>query len=203
MLGGFSLENNYDDLREKGMLVLLAVSPIIIGFFYWVMTALPVIGKIWIYAAPFTVLYFWGWVGTVFFTRVKKAWKAILLGNCVVLLLFIIFCFQVFLPEMNKVAIFAQITQLATIPFLAITMWLQLPLEGKMDMEVVSNTTLICTQAVGVVLLIVAFSVGYFYSKRKEQKEALAEEQQEDELEDIEPIFSDKIEEDDSSSSAT
>ena len=82
-------------------------------------------------------------------------------------------------------------------------MWLQLPLEGKMDMEVVSNTTLICTQAVGVVLLIVAFSVGYFYSKRKEQKEALVEEQQEDELEDIEPIFSDKIEEDDSSSSAT
>ena len=52
------MENNYDDLREKGMLVLLAVSPIIIGFFYWVMTALPVIGKIWIYAAPFTVLYF-------------------------------------------------------------------------------------------------------------------------------------------------
>ena len=41
-------------------------------------------------------------------------------------------------------------------------------------------------------LLIVAFSVGYFYSKRKEQKEALVEEQQEDELEDIEPIFSDK-----------
>lgn len=194
------MENKYDDLREKGMLVLLTVSPVIIGFFYWVMTAIPVIGKIWIYAAPFTVLYFWGWVGTVFFIHIKNAWKAILLGNCAIILSFIIFCWQVLVPEANQIAIFAQITQLATMPFLAITMWLQLPLEGKIDLEVVSKTTLIATQAVGVLLLMIAFWVGYFYSKKKAEKVELVEEEQKEdieELEEIEPIFSDEIEEDD------
>lgn len=194
------MENKYDDLREKGMLVLLTVSPVIIGFFYWVMTAIPVIGKIWIYAAPFTVLYFWGWVGTVFFIHIKNVWKAILLGNCAIILSFIIFCWQVLVPEANQIAIFAQITQLATMPFLAITMWLQLPLEGKIDLEVVSKTTLIATQAVGVLLLMIAFWVGYFYSKKKAEKVELVEEEQKEdieELEEIEPIFSDEIEEDD------
>lgn len=165
------LEIKNDNIRERGMLILLGVSPLIIGFFYNVMLQIPVIGSIWMYAAPFTLLYYWGWVGNVFQSRIKKAAKAVLLGNLAGLVCLLIFIWQCLLVSEENINSFLYIlSQMFTLPLGFITMWIGLVIEGNTEMLEISRFTMVCTQVCGLLLMLVAFTVGFYYSKNKEKK---------------------------------
>lgn len=193
------MENKYDNLREKGMLCLLAFSPVVIGFFYYVMIQIPVIGTIWMYAAPFTVLYYWGWVGTVFYGKIKQPWKGILLGNLAGIISFLLFIWQAAAvsPEARSFVL-NSLSQMFTLPLGFITMWIGLVIEGTSDFQTASDFTVICAQVAGLLFMLVAFSVGYVYSinkAKKLEKSAETEETEIGEGEQIETLFSDKTDE--------
>jgi len=191
------LENKNEALRENGMLFLLAISPVVIGFFYYVMVQIPVIGTIWMYAAPFTVLYYWGWVATVFRSRFQSFFKTIGWMNLFGLLMYLIFIWQyAFMGEEKQISILAVFSQLYTVSLGFITMWLGILIDGSsaVETETISVAATVVTETFSMLLLLISSVIGYFIGKGQEKKrtEKEAETKEPEKTEEIEPIFSDR-----------
>lgn len=167
------LENRNEKIQENGMLLLLAVSPIVIGFFYYVMVQLPVIGVVWMYAAPFTVLYYWGWVATIFRSRFKGLIKTMVWMNGLGILTFFIYLWQyVLIREGEQIAILAVFSQLYTAPLDFITVWVGVLIDGSdsIHAETMSAAASVVTELVSVLLMIGAAVIGYFVGENQEKK---------------------------------
>lgn len=164
------MDNIKDDLQEHGFLYFLAFTPIIISFFFHLILQIPVIGTVWLYAAPFTLLVYWAWVGSVYREKIKSPVRAILVGNIfgIILLLFYFWQF-VLLPEGAQDLTFAYLSQLFSLPLEFATMWIGLLLEP--DPEVTTIITSNAVQFIGFILMIISFAIGYFVKKRTEEKE--------------------------------
>lgn len=195
------LESKNDTIQEKGMLILLAVSPIVIGFFYYVMVQLPVIGMIWMYAAPFTVLYYWGWVATVFRSHFKSFFKTMVWMNGLGIVMFLLYIWQfVLLKEGEQISVVAVLSQLYTISLGFITTWIGIVLDkgSSLDMETMSVAASVIIEVVSVLLMIAAAAIGYLAEENRDKKKMesadLIEEQQEKEV--VEAVFSDRQMED-------
>lgn len=191
------MENKNESMQEKGMLVLLAISPIVIGFFYYVMLQLPVIGALWMYAAPFTVLYYWGWVAIVFRSHFKSFWKTMLAMNGLGLVMYVIYIWQmVFTPAGSQIAFLAILSQFYTVSLEFITMWIGILVDGEtsLDAETVSTTVSAITETAAILLMILSSMIGYMVGKSQDKKaQLLAEETAlEEEAEEMEPVFSDR-----------
>lgn len=164
------MNNIKNDLQENGFLYFLAFTPIIISFFFRLILQIPVIGTIWLYAAPFTMLVYWAWVGSVFREKIKSPIRAILIGNIFGIILLLIYVWQfVFLSEGLRSLTFAYLSQLFSLPLEFITMWIGLLLEA--DAEVTTIITTNAVQFIGFALMVIAFIIGYFIKKRTEKKE--------------------------------
>ena len=163
------MDTKKDKKREGLMLCLLAVSPVLIGYLFNVMLYIPVIGSLGMYAAPFTVLYFWGWVGTVFQGKFNSIWKSVLTGNAAGILSFIVFivlCQRGTEGEMSY--ILSALSQMFTLPLGFLTMWIAVMKEGVYDLNEASVSAVILTQAAGLILMLAAFTVGCFIARKKE-----------------------------------
>ncbi len=194
------MESKNDTIQEKGMLILLAVSPIVIGFFYYVMVQLPVIGMIWMYAAPFTVLYYWGWVATVFRSHFKSFFKTMFWMNGLGIVMFLLYIWQfVLLKEGEQISVIAVFSQLYTISLGFITTWIGVVLDkgSSLDMQTISVTASVIIEVVSILLMIGAAAIGYFIEENREKKKmesaSLTEEQR---IEEVEAVFSDRQMED-------
>lgn len=168
------MDTKNDKIRENIMLCLLAVSPVLIGYLYNVLMFIPVIGSIWMYAAPFTLLLFWGWVGTVFYARFKSVWKAVLLGNLAGLI-----CFLMFIGVFTAISsadapsrllyMLSGLAQMYTLPLSFITAWIAVIKDGVYDMIEVTMPTMLLMQAAGLLLMIAAFTAGCVIARRKKE----------------------------------
>ncbi len=168
------MDTKKDKIRESIMLCLLAVSPILIGYLFNVMLYIPVIGDIWMYAGPFTLLLFWGWVGSVYMARFKSIWKAVLLGNIIGILCFVVFAAIVSSGVQSEFTyLLTVIAQMYTLPLSFLTMWLAVITEGAYDLAEASTSAVMLVQGAGVVLMVVAFTVGSIMAKKKEAQSAL------------------------------
>lgn len=183
------------------MLILLAVSPMVIGFFYYVMVQLPVIGMVWMYAAPFTVLYYWGWVATMFHSHFKSFFKSMIWMNGLGIVTFLLYIWQfVLLEEGEQISVLAILSQLYTVSLGFITTWIGVVLDGSssIDSEVISVTASIITEVVSLLLMIGASVIGYLVEERQEKKKMEHTDLTEDlqETEGTEVVFSDRQMED-------
>lgn len=186
------MESKNDVIRENGMLLLLAVSPVVIGFFYYVVVQLPVIGTIWMYAAPFTVLYYWGWVATVFRSHFQSFLKTMVWMNLLGVVLYVLYIWQyALIEESAQIPVLAILSQLYTVSLEFITMWIGIFLDGKssIDTETLSVTASVITETVALLLMIAASAIGYFTWKNQEETE---QEKEAEETDEIESIFSDR-----------
>lgn len=186
------MESKNDVVRENGMLLLLAVSPIVIGFFYYVVIQLPVIGTIWMYAAPFTVLYYWGWVATVFRSHFQNFLKAIVWMNILGVVSYVLYIWQYALVEEGaQIPVLAVLSQLYTVSLGFITMWIGILLDGKssIDTETLSVTASVITETIALLLMIAASVIGYFTWKSQEETK---QEKEAEETEEIKAVFSDR-----------
>lgn len=162
------MDTKKDNLREILMLCLLALSPVLIGYLFNVILYIPVIGKIWMYAAPFTMLYFWGWVGSVFVGRMKAVWKSVLLGNLAGILSLILFtALGQSGAEGSVVYILSAVAQMFTLPLGFLTMWIPVAVEGINDLGEASWSVMILTQAVGTLMMMAAFLIGCLVGKKR------------------------------------
>lgn len=163
------MDTKKDKIRENIMLCLLAIAPILIGYLFNVMLNIPVIGTIWMYAAPFTVLYFWGWAGAVFRAKFKSLWKSVLIGNLAGILCFIIFVVIGSRQEQTEITyLIGVLAQMYTLPLGFLTMWAAVIKEGVYDMSEASLSTAILVQAAGLILMIAAFAIGSAIAGKKE-----------------------------------
>ncbi len=166
------MDTKKDKIRESIMLCLLAVSPILIGYLFNVMLYIPVIGDIWMYAGPFTLLLFWGWVGSVYMTRFRSIWKAVLLGNLLGILCFVVFAAIVCSGVQSEITyLLTVIAQMYTLPLGFLTMWLAVIKEGAYDLAEASISAVMLVQAAGVVFMLIAFTIGCITAKKKETKD--------------------------------
>ena len=191
------MESKNETMRENGMLILLAVSPIVIGFFYYVMVQLPVIGMVWMYAAPFTVLYYWGWVATVFRVRFKGFFQSMLWMNGLGIVTLFLYIWQFgLLKEGEQLSVLAVLSQLYTVSLGFITTWIGIILDGSasIESEVMSAGASILTEVVSILLMLAAAAIGYFVGEQQEKK-AEQENVTEETLE-AEAVFSDRQMED-------
>lgn len=162
------MDTKKDKIRESIMLCLLAVSPILIGYLFNVMLYIPVIGDIWMYAGPFTLLLFWGWVGTVYMTRFRSIWKAVILGNVIGILCFVVFAAIVGSGVQSEFTyLLTVIAQMYTLPLGFLTMWLAVITEGAYDLAEASISAVMLVQAAGVILMLIAFTIGCITAKKK------------------------------------
>lgn len=183
------------------MLILLAVSPMVIGFFYYVMVQLPVIGMVWMYAAPFTVLYYWGWVATVFRSYFKSFFKSMVWMNGLGIVAFLLYIWQfVLLKEGEQISVLAILSQLYTVSLGFITTWIGIVLDGSssIDSEMISITASVITEVVSLLLMIGAAVIGYVVEEQQEKKkmEHMYLEEDLQKTEEIEAVFSDRQMED-------
>lgn len=163
------MDTKKDKVREGLMLCLLAVSPVLIGYLFNVMLYIPVIGSLWMYAAPFTVLYYWGWVGTVFQGKFKSVWKSVPLGNAVGIVSFIVFLVLCQSGPQGELSyILSALSQMFTLPLGFLTMWIAVIKEGVYDLNEASVSAVVLTQAAGLVLMLAAFTIGCFIARKKE-----------------------------------
>lgn len=189
------LESKNETIRENGMLVLLAVSPIVIGFFYYVMIQLPIIGTIWMYAAPFTVLYYWGWVATIFRSRFKSLLKTMLCMNALGIVTYVLYIWQyAFIEEGAQIPVLALLSQLYTVSLGFITTWIGVLIDGSgsLNVEMMSVTASVITETAAILFMIAASVIGYFVGKSQEKKKQEKETAEPEETQEIEAIFSDR-----------
>jgi len=189
------LESKNEALRENGMLILLAISPIVIGFCFYVMVQLPVIGTIWMYAAPFTVLYYWGWVATIFRSRFQSFLKTMLRMNGLGIVIYIVYIWQyVLIGEEAQISILAILSQLYTVSLGFITMWIGILIDGSgaLNTETMSITATVVVETVSILLLLAASAIGYFIGKEQEKKRKENETVEPEEPKEVEAIFSDR-----------
>lgn len=191
------LESKNETIRENGMLFLLAISPIVIGFFYYMMVQVPVIGMVWMYVAPFTVLYYWGWVATVFRSRFKGFLKTMVWMNGLGLITLALYIWQFgLLKEGEQISVLAVLSQLYTVSLGFITTWIGIVLDGStsIETEIMSIGASIVTELVSILLMIGAAIIGYFVAENQEKKKIEQENLAEEPLETgkMEAVFSDK-----------
>lgn len=195
------MESKNETIRENGMLILLAVSPIVIGFFYYIMVQLPVIGMVWMYAAPFTVLYYWGWVATVFRSHFKGFFQTMVWMNGLGIVTLFLYIWQFgLLKEGEQISILAVLSQLYTVSLGFITTWIGIVLDGSasIETEMMSVAASIITELASILFMLGAAVIGYFVGENQEKKmmeqKSLMEESSE--REEIGAVFSDRQMED-------
>lgn len=153
------------------------------------------------YAAPFTVLYYWGWVATVFRSRFKGFFQTMIWMNGLGFVTFILYIWQFgLLEEGEQISILAVLSQLYTISLGFITTWIGIVLDGSasIETEVMSVAASIITELVSVLLMIVAAGIGYFVGENQEKRNIKQETLEEESIKDkeIEAVFSDRQMED-------
>lgn len=164
------MDSIIDDLKENGFLYFLTFTPVIISFLFHFLLQIPVIGTLWLYAAPFTMLVYWAWVGSMFREKIKSPIRAILMGNIFGVILLLIYIWQfLVLPEEARSFALAYLSQLFSLPLEFITMWIGLLFEP--NPEVTTIITSSAVQFVGFIFMIIAYTIGYFVKKRNEEKE--------------------------------
>ena len=172
------LESKNETIRENGMLFLLAISPIVIGFFYYMMVQVPVIGMVWMYVAPFTVLYYWGWVATVFRSRFKGFLKTMVWMNGLGLITLALYIWQFgLLKEGEQISVLAVLSQLYTVSLGFITTWIGIVLDGStsIETEIMSIGASIVTELVSILLMIGAAVIGYFVAENQELRDRIVD----------------------------
>lgn len=164
------MDNIIDDLKKNGFLYFLTVTPVIISFVFHLLLQIPVIGALWLYAGPFTMLVYWGWVGSVYREKIKSPFWAILTGNIVGVVLLMIYIWQFVLLPVEKISYsISYLSQLFSLPLEFLTMWIGLLLEP--DSNITTSITSNTVQFVGFLLMVIAFTIGYFVKKKGEKEE--------------------------------
>lgn len=163
------MNNIIDDLQENGFLYFLTFTPVIISFLFVLLLQIPIVGTVWLYAAPFTMLFYWAWVGSVFREKIKSPIRAILIGNIFGIILMLIYIWQIlFLAEDSKNLALSYLSRFFSLPLEFITMWMGILLEP--NREVTTVITMNIVQFAGFVLMVVAFIIGYFVKKKSSEK---------------------------------
>ncbi len=162
---------NMEGIRENIILFLRALVPVALGFFYLVVLEIPGLGAVWLYAAPFLLIYYWCITSVLFQEKLKSFWKTILFMNLPGILLYLGYLLQLLLilPESRQVWMLT-VTRLNTMPLSFLTAWAGPVLDGSLDYETVTDAASIITESINSLLLVLISIIGYYIGKSQNKR---------------------------------
>lgn len=145
---------------KKVKLLLMALSPILIGLLFDYLVFIP----LFIYIAPVLVIAYWFWVGTNFTENIRNPIKAIVLANSIGIISFVLYYWQfVIVTDKERNLILAGFSQMFTAPLSYITGKIGVLFEQTPNE--ITQVTFLVMQVAGLILMIIAFFSGYIYKK--------------------------------------
>lgn len=150
---------------KKSVLILLTLVPLIVGYGINIACTIPVIGMVIYYFVPIAVLMFWFYLGSQYAKTTWKAVPSVLIGSATGILSLMLYLWQ-FLGHNDETrdTVLAGISQMYSA---ATPMYLFSRLANLFESRpnYTGQTTMVAMQVVAVILMIVIFTVGYFWEK--------------------------------------
>ena len=123
------------------------------------------------YVLPVVLLSFWFWVGGKFAQRNIKAFLAILIGNSIGIVSLLMYLWQfVLVSSANRSLYLAGFSQAFSGGLVSFTTRFAILFEPEKN--VFGQTTEIATQALGLLFMLIVFTLGYYLKKRKRKVNA-------------------------------
>lgn len=153
---------------KKCGLVLLTLIPIFAGYLINLALFIPVVGMLLFYIGPLFVLGFWFWLGGQYSKTDWTAIPSVLIGHAAGILSLALYLWQ-FLGQSDEtrnmtLAGLSQMYSAATPSYLVAR--LAVLFESRPNYA--GRTTMVAMQVISLVLMIVIFTVGYFWGKKRQ-----------------------------------
>ena len=144
---------------------LLVLSPILIGYIYNILIFMPNSMIITIWLMPIAQLCYWFVIGGIFAQIYENSLRAIITGNIVGIISYVIYIWQFILVEpTNRIIGISMLSQMFSISLVPITSRLGILFETNTNEF--TQTTLNAMQPIGLFFMISIFAVGYYMNKR-------------------------------------
>lgn len=155
---------------KKSILILLTLVPLIVGYLINLAIAIPVIGMMIYYVIPFVALGFWFYLGSLFSKTTWKAIPSVLIGNATGLLSLALYLWQ-FLGRNDEtrntaLAVISQMYSASTPMYL----FAKLAILFESQPNYFGRTAMVAMQVIAVILMIVIFTLGYFWGRKRWRK---------------------------------
>ncbi len=152
---------------KKSILILLTFVPIIVGYIVNRTITIPGIGTIIYYIVPLVVLGFWFYLGSLYSKTNWKAIPSVLIGSATGVLSLILYLWQ-FLGQNDDtrnmaLAVISQMYLASTPMYL----FARLAVLFEAQPNYVGLTTAVAMQVIAVILMIVIFTAGYLWGRKR------------------------------------
>ncbi len=162
-------------LSKKMTILLATFAPALFGCLYYIFVHIPVMGDLWYIISPFVLLLYWGWIGGFYRDSEIKFLPSLGIAHLYAVVFFILYMLLYYESGVVQGDSFAdQIVFWFTYPLQFVTVSLAVIINGAK----VSDAMLVFySQFYGLIIMIIAFAIGYARKhavinkiKRKEQK---------------------------------
>lgn len=155
---------------KKGILILLTLVPLIVGYIVNITITIPGIGMIIYYVVPLGVIAFWFYLGSLYSKTTWKAIPAVLIGSATGILSLILYLWQ-FLWQSDEarnmvLAVVSQMYSAATPMYL----FIRLALLFESQANYMGRATMVAIQVIAVFLMIFIFTGGYIWGRKHKAK---------------------------------
>ena len=163
------------NLSKKASLLLATFAPALFGCLFYIFVHIPVMGDIWYIISPFALLLYWGWVGNLYRSSEVKLLPSLGIAHLYAVVFFILYMIIYFKNGLVQGDSFVdQIVFWFTYPLQFITVSLAIFVNGT---DTTDAMLVFYSQLYGLIVMIIAFLVGYgrrhaviAKEKRKEER---------------------------------
>ncbi|MCB2290750.1 hypothetical protein LGK97_13470 [Clostridium sp. CS001] len=152
-------------MSKKLSVIIFMFIPTTIGYFYNILFT-PTLASFLFYILPIFMFFLWFWVGGKFAQMNIKVLPSILVGNSIGIVSLIVYLWQFGLvSEAHRSLTLAGLSQM----FSASTgMYIvRIAILIQPERNVVGHSTNTIIQILGLILMIIIFTIGYYFNKRK------------------------------------
>ncbi len=157
-------------MSKKFYLLIYIVAPSVLGYlhnlFYLKGISIPIINYIYMYALPFLMVYFWFWVGGQFAQNKIKVFPSVLVGNLVGIVSLLVYFWQFALIPDNQMNLFLASKSQHFSSLVSIYV-ARIAVLFEPDKNVIGSVSFYAMQIIGLVLMIIVFTAGYFYKIKR------------------------------------
>lgn len=167
------------NLSKKASLLLATFAPALFGCLFYIFVHIPVMGDVWYIISPFALLLYWGWVGNLYRASEVKLLPALGIAHLYAVVFFILYMLIYYKDGVVQGDSFAdQIVFWFTYPLQFVTVSLAVLFNGT---GVTDAMLVFYSQLYGLIVMIIAFMIGYgrkhaVIAKEKRKEARLKEE---------------------------
>lgn len=162
-------------LSKKMTILLATFAPALFGCLFYIFVHVPVMGDLWYIISPFALLLYWGWIGGIYRDSQIKFLPSMCIAHLYAIVFFILYMLIYYKVGAVQGDSFAdQIVFWFTYPLQFVTVAVATMLHGA---KITDSMLVFYTQLYGLIIMIIAFAIGYARKnaainkvKRKEQK---------------------------------